>query len=447
LSSLRLPALPPRHPHDREILRLAVPAFGALVAEPLFLLADSAIVGNLGTPELAGLAIAATILATAVHLNIFLAYGTTAAVARNLGAGDMRGALRLGVDGLWLALLMGVVIGAVGIAGAQVISDWFTDDAETARHSTTYLRVSMFGVPGMLGVLAMTGLLRGLQDTKTPLKVAVGANLINVGLDYVLVYPAGLGIGGSALATVVAQWSSLAVYAYVVYGALRRENVSLSLSMPGVVRSFRASSPLLIRNLSMRAVVLISTAIAARIGSPELAAHQVAFTIWTTLALALDAVAIAGQAIIGRLLGAADSAGARDAVRRMVELSVGMGVVLAVLIVATRELFTPIFSADPEVRRALSSALIVVAIAQPMAGWVFALDGVLIGAGDNRFIAAAQAVALLVFLPLGGLVLAFDLGLDGLWWALAGWVLARFLLMLYRQLGGKWAVEGAVAPG
>jgi putative MATE family efflux protein len=443
LTAFRLPVLPPRHPHDREILRLAVPAFGALVAEPLFLLADSAIVGNLGTPQLAGLGIAAAVLATAVHLCIFLAYGTTAAVARSLGAGDLRGALRLGIDGLWLALLLGVVLGVAGIAAAGTVSGWFTDDVAVADYSTTYLRISMFGLPGMLGVLAMTGVLRGLQDTATPLKVAVASYLTNAILDYVLVYPLDMGIGGSALATVIAQWGSLLVYMAVVLGALRRVSVPLALSWPGVARSFRASSPLLVRNLSMRTVVILSAAVAARIGSPELAAHQVAFTVWTTLALALDAVAIAGQAIIGRLLGADDALAARNAVRRMVELSVGMGAVLGLLIFAGRDLIPPIFSQDPEVRDLLAGALLIIAIVQPLAGWVFALDGVLIGAGDNRYIAAAQVVTVIVFAPLAACVLVFDLGLDGLWWALAGWVLARFLLMFYRERSGAWAVEGA----
>jgi putative MATE family efflux protein len=210
-----------------------------------------------------------------------------------------------------------------------------------------------------------------------------------------------------------------------------------------VTRSFRASSPLLIRNLSMRTVVIVSTAVAARIGSPELAAHQVAFTVWTTLSLGLDAVAIAGQAIIGRLLGAADAVGARAAVRRMVELSIGMGFVLGLLIFAGRDLIPPIFSADPEVRRLLGDTLLIIALVQPVAGWVFALDGILIGAGDNRYIAAAQAVTVAVFVPLALCVLVFDLGLSGLWWALAGWLLVRFLLMLRRQLSGTWAVEGA----
>ncbi len=252
-----------------------------------------------------------------------------------------------------------------------------------------------------------------------------------------------MGIGGSAVATVIAQWASLGVYMAVVLSALRREGVSLSLSWPGVFSSFRASSPLLIRNLSMRGVILVSTMIAARLGSPELAAHQVAFTVWTTLALGLDAVAIAGQAIIGRLLGAADAIGARDAVRRMVELSIGMGVVLGLLIGGGRDLIAPIFTSDPEVRRLLADALLVIAIVQPLAGWVFALDGVLIGAGDNRFIAVAQVITAAVFVPLALCVLVFDLGLIGLWWALSGWVLTRFVLMWRRERSGKWAVEGA----
>jgi MATE family, multidrug efflux pump len=441
--SFRLPLVPPRHPYDPEIFRLAVPAFGALVAEPLFLLADSAIIGHLGTTELAGLGIAATILASAVSICIFLAFGTTASVARRIGAGDLRGALRLGVDGLWLAALLGGGLGVIGFAGADAIAGWFTNEPAVADQAVSYLRVSMFGLPAMLGVFAMTGVLRGTQDTKTPLKVAVAASLGNAGLDYALVYPLHMGIAGSALGTVIAQWASIGAYAAVVAGSMRDEAVSLRPSWLGVKQSFSTSAPLLVRSISLRVVIVLSTVVAARLGSPQLAAHQVAFTLWTTLALGLDAVAIAGQAIIGRLLGSSDSLGAREATRRMVELSVAMGVVLGVLIFAGRDLIAPIFSTDPEVRRFLSHTLIIIALMQPAAGWVFALDGVLIGAGDNRYLAAAQALTVVVFAPLAACVLIFDLGLNGLWWAIGGWVLARLVVLAWRQMGDAWAVEGA----
>lgn len=192
---------------DREILRLAVPAFFALVAEPLFILADAAIVGHLGTPELAGLGIAGAVLTTLVNLCVFLAYATTASVARLVGAGDRRGAIRQGVDGVWLAALVGAGLLVVGAVTAPWVVDAFDASATAAPHATTYLRISSLGIPAMLIVLAATGVLRGLQDTRTPLVVAVagfGANLV---LNLALVYGADLGIAGSAWGTVIAQWA------------------------------------------------------------------------------------------------------------------------------------------------------------------------------------------------------------------------------------------------
>jgi putative MATE family efflux protein len=440
---LRLHAPSLRDQHDAEILRLAVPAFGALVAEPLFLLADSAIVGHLGTAQLAGLGVAATIVATAISLCIFLAYGTTAGVARRLGAGDLQGALRLGIDGLWLAGLLGLALGALGFAGAEVVVGWFGPDEDAAGYAVTYLRVSMFGLPAMLGVFAMTGVLRGLQDTRTPLVVAVAANLANAALNYLLVYGFDLGIGGSALGTVIAQWASILVYVAVVAKSVSLAGVPLGFSFSGVSRSFRASAPLLLRNVSLRVVIVLSAAVAAQIGSPQLAAHQVAFTIWSALALSLDAIAIAGQALVGRYLGASNAAGAKQATRRMVEISIALGTVLGLLLFAGHDLIPPLFSGDPEVRALLADVLVIIAMLQPVAGWVFALDGVLIGAGDARFLAAAQAVTVAVFAPLAGLVLAFDEGLEALWWVIGAWVLTRLLLLVWRQAGNAWAVEGA----
>ena len=441
---MKLPVTPLRHPHDAEILRLAVPAFGALVAEPLFLLADSAIVGHLGTPQLAGLGIAATILATAVSMCIFLAYGTTAMVARMIGAGDAAGALRRGIDGLWLAALTGVVLAVTGFALASTLISLFHAAPVDSDYALTYLRISMAGVPAMLVVLAMTGVLRGLQDTRTPLLVAAGANAANVALNFALVYGVGLGIAGSALGTVLAQTGAAVLYLAVVLRGARRLHVPLAPRWSGIRAAFGASAPLMVRNLALRGVIVLATAVAARLGSAELAAHQIAFTIWTTLALALDAIAIAGQALVGRYLGAGDVLGARTATSRMVELSVALGAVLGVLVFATHYFYAPLFTPDPEVRRLLAGTLLVIAVMQPMAGWVFALDGVLIGAGDARYLAFAQASTALVFAPLAAAVLVFDLGLAGLWWAIGAWMLSRLAVMAWRERGEAWAITGAV---
>src|SRR3954447_17548926 len=168
----------------KAIRGLAVPAFGALIAEPLFLLADSAIVGHLGTSELAGLGVAGTIMATSVSVCIFLAYGTTSAVARRLGAGDVPGALRFGVDGLWLGGLLGALLAIIGIVFGGQLVGLFNPDPEAYHQAVLYLRIAVLGLPAALGVMATTGVLRGLQDTRTPLMVAVIANLANIGLNF-----------------------------------------------------------------------------------------------------------------------------------------------------------------------------------------------------------------------------------------------------------------------
>ncbi|MCW2852173.1 MAG: dinF, partial [Nocardioides sp.] len=211
---------------DREIWRLAVPAFLALVAEPLFLLSDAAIVGHLGTPELAGLGIAAVVLQTAVGLCVFLAYGTTASVARHLGAGDRSGALSQGVDGIWLAVLIGVVTTVAGVALTGPLVAAFGAGAEVSAHATTYLRIAFLGTVPLLVMLAATGVLRGLQDTRTPLVVAVAGNALNIVLNLLLVYGAGpvagMGLAGSAVGSVLAQVASAAALVAVVARGARR---------------------------------------------------------------------------------------------------------------------------------------------------------------------------------------------------------------------------------
>jgi len=434
------------HPHDREIVRLALPAFGALVAEPLFLLADSAIVGHLGTPQLAGLGVAGALLATAVTLCVFLAYGTTAAVARRLGAGDQRGALALGVDGMWLAAGLGVVIALLGVVAAEPLVDAFGTSEAATPYALTYLRVSLAGIPAMLVVLAATGVLRGLQDTRTPLVVAATGAAANVVLNLVLVYGAGMGIAGSALGTVLAQVGMAATFVAVVVRGARVHGASLRPDLAGIRAAGTTGVPLLLRTLTLRAALLVMAYVATAQGTRSVAAHQVAFTIWTFLALALDAVAIAGQAIVGRYLGAGDVAGTRAATRRMVEWGVAAGVLTAVLVVALRPVYVPLFTGDPAVRDLISAVLVVAAVLQPVAGAVFTLDGVLIGAGDGRYLAWAGVLTLLAFLPLAAWVLADDGGLVALWWAFGAFMLARLATLVWRERGAAWLVTGADVP-
>ncbi|GAB2929277.1 MULTISPECIES: MATE family efflux transporter [unclassified Streptomyces] len=432
-----------RRRHDREIIALAVPAFGALVAEPLFVMVDSAVVGHLGTPQLAGLGIAAALLMTAVSIFVFLAYATTAAVARRVGAGDLPAAIRQGMDGIWLALLLGAAAVALAIPTAPWLVDVFGASDTATPYAITYLRISILGIPAMLVVLAATGVLRGLQDTRTPLYVAIGGFTANAALNVTLVYGAGLGIAGSAWGTVIAQAGMATVYLVVVIRSARKHGASLRPDATGIRASARAGVPLLIRTLSLRAVLMIATAVAARLGDVDIAAHQIILSLWSLTAFALDAIAIAGQAIIGRYLGAGDEKGARDACRRMVEWGIGCGIVLGALIVLARPLFIPLFTSDPSVKDALLPALLVVAVSQPIAGVVFVLDGVLMGAGDGRYLAWAMLVTLIVFAPVALLVPSLGGGLTALWWAMTLMMTVRLITLWVRARSGRWIVTGA----
>ena len=431
-----------RGAHDREILALTLPAFGALIAEPLFLMADSAIVGHLGTPQLAGLGISAALLTTLVNVFIFLAYATTAAVARRIGAGDRRAAVQQGIDGIWLALVLALPIVAATVPLAPALCHAFGASASAAPYASTYLRISALGIPAMLVVLAATGVLRGLQDTRTPLLVAVTGFSANLLLNLLLVYGAGLGIAGSATGTVLAQWGMAAAYLAVVVRGARRTGASLRPDLAGIRACATAGAPLLVRTLSLRAVLLIATAVAARLGDTAIAAHQVAMSLWNFLSFALDAIAIAGQAIIGRYLGAGDSAGARAATRRMVEWGAGAGLLLGVLLLLARPLYLPLFTDDPAVRQQLNSVLLVAAVSEPVCGVVFVLDGVLMGAGDGSYLAWAMLATLAVYAPVA-LTLGSG-GLVALWIAIDLCMAVRLVFLCVRARTGAWLVTGAV---
>ncbi|MEU1440461.1 MULTISPECIES: MATE family efflux transporter [Streptomyces] len=432
-----------RRRHDREIVALAVPAFGALVAEPLFVMADSAIVGHLGTAQLAGLGVASALLTTAVSVFVFLAYATTAAVARRVGAGDLRAAIRQGMDGIWLALLLGAVVIAVVLPTAPALVELFGASHTAAPYATTYLRISSLGIPAMLIVLASTGVLRGLQDTKTPLYVAVGGFVANAALNAGLVYGAGLGIAGSAWGTVIAQFGMAAVYLFVVVRGARKHGAPLRPGAAGIRACAQAGAPLLVRTLSLRTILMIATAVAARLGDADMAAHQIILSLWSLLAFALDAIAIAGQAIIGRHLGANDAQGAREACRRMVQWGIVSGVVLGLLVIAARPIFLPLFTSDSAVQNTALPALVLVAVSQPISGVVFVLDGVLMGAGDGPYLAWAMLLTLALFTPVALLVPTLGGGLTALWGAMALMMTVRMLTLWLRSHSGRWIVTGA----
>lgn len=432
----------------REILRLAVPAFGALVAEPLFLLADSAIVGHLGVAQLAGVGLASAVLQTIVGLMVFLAYSTTPAVARALGEGQLGRALAAGRDGVWLALLLGVFLSAAGFAAADPLIGLLGAEGSVRAYAIEYFRWSMPGLVAMLLIFAGTGVLRGLQDTRTPLVVATAGFGANIALNLWLVYGLGLSVVGSALGTSIAQLAMAAVYVVMVRRSAMRHGVSLLPSWRGIRSMARVGSWLMLRTLSLRAAILATVLVATAQGEVNLAAHQLAMTIFSFLAFALDALAIAAQALIGKELGASNAARARLLTRTMIRWGAGLGVVTGLLLAVVAPWAGALFTPDPQVQQVLAIALRVLAAGQPIAGYVFVLDGVLIGAGDAQYLALAGLVNLGAYAPLlVWVALSGAAGAPGLGWLWAvfalGYMAARAATLGLRARSDRWMVLGA----
>ena len=428
---------------DRRIVAVAVPAFFALVTEPLMLLADTAIIGHLGTPQLGGLAAASVVLGTVVGLCVFLAYGSTASVARHHGAGDERTAYGLAVSSLWLAVGLGLGLGAIVAGTSGTLADALSSSPAVASHARDYLLVSALGLPAMLLLLAATGALRGVLDLRTPLVATIVANLLNVVLNLVLVYGLDLGVRGAATGTVIAQWIAAT---WLVTAVVRRARPARASVRPRITEILSAAAqgvPLVVRTLTLRVAVVLAALVAAGLGDVQLAAHQVAATIVAFLAFALDAIAIAAQTLTGRTLGAGDAAGTRELTRRMIRWGVGTGLVAAVALAVAAPWIPHLFTSDPAVRSALVPALLVVAAVQPLSGVVFVLDGVLIGAGDGTYLAVAGLATLVVYVPLVVLVGTTGAGFTWLWVAYGGFIAARLATLWRRQRGDTWMLLGA----
>lgn len=434
---------------NRQILALAVPAFGALIAEPLFLLADSAIIGHLGTAQLAGVGISATVVQTVVGLMVFLAYSTTPAVARHLGGGRLKQALEVGRDGLWTAAGLGLVLATAGIIAGRPLLQALGAQGEVLEHATSYFVWSMPGLLAMLVVLAAMGVLRGLQDTKTPLIIAGIGAAVNAGLNFLLVYGADLGVAGAAMGTSITQWGMAIAYLVLLGKQFRRENVRLTTGWRGVREHLTVGSWLMLRTLSLRAAILATVVVATAQGAENLAAYQLTMTVFNFLAFALDALAIAAQALLGKELGArdldqqAERDGVRHLMHRLIRWGLGFGVVTGLVVGFAGPHLGFLFTQSESVQYLFGIALIVVAVGQPLAAYVFVLDGVLIGAGDARYLALAGLINIVVYAPLLWAVMHFaggsTAGMAWLWVAYAGgYIGARALTLGWRIRSDRW---------
>lgn len=434
---------PDHRRHRREVLALAIPAFATLVSEPLLLLADSAFIGHLGTTQLAGLGIAGNLIGIIVGLCIFLAYGTTATVARQLGAGNRRAALTGGIDGIILGGLLGVLV-TVGLQLAlEPLIGLYGPSPAVATQAATYLRIASLGLPFLLMMLASTGVLRGLQDTRTPLKVAIALNLTNIALNATLVYGVGLGIAGAALGTVISQIGAASILVLVVACGARREGAEVRFRPGGILSSARSGAWLVLRTLALQVSVTATTVVATHLGAVGLAGHQIINSLWMFLAFALDAIAIAAQAIIGRYLGAGDPGMVRRLTAMMVRWGISFGIALGVVFLIARPWIPLVFTTDPDVRRLVSTVLVVVVVLLPLAGVVFVLDGVLIGAGDTRYLAIAGTIVTLAYLPFAIWVDVSGKSLVWLWSVYGISMLGRGIVLGVRARGSAWMRVGA----
>jgi putative MATE family efflux protein len=428
-----------RSPYDREILKLAVPALGALAAEPLYILVDTAIVGHLGRPQLAALGIAATVLTGLFGIFNFLQYGTTAQVGRASGAGQEQVANRLGAQALWLSLGFGVAIASGVVALAPQIVELMGGEGETADYAVTYMRIAALGLPLAFLALGGQGYLRGVADLRTPLVIVIVANVVNAVLEVLFVYGFGWGIEGSAWGTVIAQSGMGAAFVVVILRAASGEARPVRALMR---RLLVIGRHIFVRTTALLAAFTLAGAVVARSGDASLGAHQIAFQLWIFLAFVLDAIAIAGQVLVGRGLGAGDSERAYAASVRMIWLSVYAGILFGAVMLALEGVLPYAFTSDESVVERAQAIWPLFALMQPLNGAVFALDGILIGAGDGRYLMWSMVAAFAVSASVALAALAFDWGIVGVWVALVVLICVRLTLMLWRFSGRRWLVTG-----
>ncbi len=435
---MRSPNRAMRSPHDREILRLAIPALGALASEPLYVLVDTAIVGHLGTMQLSALARAGTVLTTTFTVFNFLTYGTTAQVARLHGAGEHERATRLGMQAFWLGLGIGMVLLVALIALADQAVALMGARGEVADEAATYLRISALGAPAFMIAASAQGYLRGISDLRTPLIILVVAQVMNALLEVLFVYGFGWGLEGSAWGTVLAQVGMGLAFARIqARGGWRKPRLRQ------IVPLMRVGSEIAVRTTALVGSFLIATAVLGRVGDASVSAHQIVFNLFIFMALVLDAIAIAGQVMVGRLLGAGDPGAAREAAMRMIGWSVLAGTIFGAFLLALGDVLPRLFTSDQAVIERADAIWLLFALSMPANAAVFALDGILIGAGDTRYLMWGMLAAAVTFIALSLLTLQQGWGIEGVWWGLVALIGVRLVTCAARFASNAWASTGA----
>jgi putative MATE family efflux protein len=425
----------------RRVIGLAVPALGVLAAEPLYVLVDTAVVGHLGALPLAGLALGGVLLTQVSTQLTFLSYGTTARTARLHGAGRRREAVEEGVQATWLALVAGLLVVLLGQVFARPVAEVLAGDGGVADAAVEWVRIALFGAPFILVTMAGNGWMRGVQDTRRPLKYILVGNGISAVLCPALVYGAGWGLEGSAVANVVAQVLAASLFVKALFA----ERVSLAPHWGAMRAQLGMGRDLVLRSLAFQACFISAASVAARTSVAAVGAHQVVLQLWTFLALVLDSLAIAAQSLVGAALGASKRKQAEELAWQVTRYGLVFGVGLGIVFAALAGVLPRAFTSDAGVLAEIPHAWWFFVALQPIAGVVFALDGVLLGAGDVKFMRTATlGSAVIGFLPLVWASFAFGWGLAGIWTGLSAFMVLRLVAVLWRTRSGEWAVEGVV---
>lgn len=427
--------LPTKHRDDPAILALAIPALGSLAIDPLVSLVDTAFVGQLGTAPLGALGVNSAVFAFTFLIFNFLAYGTTPQISRALGRDEHQEAGRIVVQALTLATLVGAMATAALLLFAGPILSLMGATGDLAEPAATYLKIRAFAGPAVLIILASNGAFRGHQDTKTPLYVGIAFNLINLVLDPLFIFGLGWGIAGAATATVIAQWAGALIFLWLLFFRHRQTfQIPLIIPRPAeLVPLIQIGGHMLIRTGSLIATMTFATAVAARLGVIEVAAHQVTYQLWGFLALVVDSLAIAAQTLLARHIGSDDPRAARRVGNRLLQWGLAVGIALGLLFWLARPHLAPLFTDDPQTTALITTTLIFVVVLQPLNGLVFVWDGLFIGLEAFRYLAITMVIAAIITAGLLGATLWFDWGLIGVWWAITAMMLIRLV-----SLGLPW---------
>ncbi|VAW07305.1 Multi antimicrobial extrusion protein (Na(+)/drug antiporter), MATE family of MDR efflux pumps [hydrothermal vent metagenome] len=425
------------NPRDKAIAALAIPALGTLAIDPLVSIVDTVWVGRLGAEPLASIAIASAVFVAIFSIFNFVQAAVTPLVAGEVGRGDTRAAGAVATGSIVVAFAIGVVIAAAISFVLEPLVAFFGADASVAEGAAAYLQIRFLALPAVLVVMVGHGVYRGHSDTRTPLVVAVGMNVVNLVLDPILIFGVGLGVTGAAWATLVAQTIAAVWFLVLIFGVHRHrlgtDRLPHKVASLPIGRIVGAGWPMMIRSSALLLAISATTVAASRIGTQQVAAHQIAMQVWLFLSFVLDSFAIAATALIGTDLGAGDRSSARDVANRLLALGVISGIALSVLLAVTSPIVMTVFSSDPGVQSDLRSIYPFVVLLQPLTALVYVWDGIGLGASAFRFLAGSMVVA---GVAAGATLMLLGNTLTGVWLAVLVLTVSRLVALAWWHRNG-----------